>query len=163
MIAWQDSYWRHMVAMFPELERGESVSLTGHTHIPPQVFKQMARLTKKRQRIEAVLDGVNPFNAKGKADEIRRLLDDYIPGVEKMATTLNKYKAAFEDVETLEAENANLTSELDAANRSSVRKELQESKLHQEHRQARALLDRIPEEIKAQYASPTRPHKEHAK
>ncbi len=163
LIAWQDAYWRHMVAKFSELERGESASLTGRTHIPPQVFKQMARLTKKRQRIEAVLDSVNPFNAKGKAAEIRHLLDDYIPGVEKMTTTLKKYKAAFEEVETLEAENANLTSELDAAKRSSIRKELQESKLHQEYRQAQALLDRIPEEIKAQYTSQTRPHKEHAK
>ncbi len=71
-----------------------------------------------------------------------------------MATTLKRYKAAFEEVEALEAENANLTSKLDTAKRTSVRTELQESKLHQEYRQARALLDRIPEEIKAQYRHP---------
>ena len=32
---WQDEFWKHMVKKFPDLERGESASLTGRDHIPP--------------------------------------------------------------------------------------------------------------------------------
>ena len=31
---WQDEFWKHMVKKFPDLERGESASLTGRDHIP---------------------------------------------------------------------------------------------------------------------------------
>ena len=147
LIAWQDAYWQHMVSEYPELERGESASKTGRKHIPPQVFKQMVRLTKKRQRIEALLDNVNMFNAKGKAEEIRQLLDSYIPDVEKMATQMKKSKAAFAEVEDLEAENEQLARELDAAKRGSITEKLEQAKLQQEYKQAKAILDRIPPDI----------------
>ena len=45
---WQDEFWKHMVKKFPDLERGESASLTGRDHIPPRVFKEMTRLTKQK-------------------------------------------------------------------------------------------------------------------
>ncbi len=61
LIAWQDACWKHMVAKYPELARGESASITGRTHLPTQVFTQMARLTKKRQRIESVPYREKPY------------------------------------------------------------------------------------------------------
>ena len=107
----------------------------------------MVRLTKKRQRIEALLNNVNMFNAKGKAEEIRQLLDSYIPDVEKMATQMKKYKAAFAEVEDLEVENEQLARELDAAKRGSITEKLEQAKLQREYKQAKAILDRIPPEI----------------
>ena len=53
-----------MVKKFPDLERGESASLTGRDHIPPRVFKEMTRLTKQKSKLEDLLTGINPFNAK---------------------------------------------------------------------------------------------------
>ncbi len=147
LIAWQDAYWQHMVSKYPELQRGESASTTGRKHIPPQVFRQMVRLTKKRQRIEEVLSNMNVFNAKAKAEEVSKLLNGYIPDVEKMATQLKKYGMAFESVQALEAENAALTKELDAAKQSKLSEKLEQAKLQQEYRQVKALLDRIPPEV----------------
>ena len=136
-----------MVSEFPELQRGESASNTGHKHIPPQVFKQMVRLTKQSQRIEAALDSTNMFNAKSKAEEVKKLLARYIPAVEEMATQLKKYGVAFEEVEELQAENEQLTRELDAAKRGSITEKLEQAKLQREYRDAKAILDRIPPEI----------------
>ena len=160
LIAWQDAYWQHMVSKFPELQRGESASKTGLKHIPPQVFKQMVRLTKQSQRIEAALDSTNMFNAKSKAEEVKKLLARYIPAVEEMATQLKKYGIAFEEVEDLQAENEQLTRELDAAKRGSIHEKLEQAKLQREYKQAVALLDRIPPEIKQHYTSPTHQNNE---
>ena len=79
---WQDEFWKHMVKKFPDLERGESASLTGRDHIPPRVFKEMTRLTKQKSKLEDLLTGINPFNAKSRAEEICKILDTYIPSVE---------------------------------------------------------------------------------
>ena len=79
---WQDEFWKHMVKKFPDLERGESASLTGRDHIPPRVFKEMTRLTKQKSKLEDLLTGINPFNAKSRAEEICKILDSYIPSVE---------------------------------------------------------------------------------
>ncbi len=155
LIAWQDAYWQHMVSEFPELQRGESASKTGLKHIPPQVFKQMVRLIKQSQQIEAALDSTNMFNAKSKAEEVKKLLARYVPAVEEMATQLKKYGVAFEEVEDLQAENEQLTKELDAAKRGSIHEKLEHAKLQQEYKKAVALLDRIPPEIREKYARPS--------
>ena len=65
------------------MERGESASLTGRDHIPLRVFKEMTRLTKQKDKLEALLTGINPFNAKSRAEEICKILDIYIPSVER--------------------------------------------------------------------------------
>ena len=80
---WQDEFWKHMVKRFPDLERGESASQTGRDHIPPRVFKEMTRLTKQKDKLEDLLAGINPFNAKSRAEEICKILDTYLPSVER--------------------------------------------------------------------------------
>ena len=77
------------------MERGESASQTGRDHIPPRVFKEMTRLTKQKDKLEDLLAGINPFNAKSRAEEICKILDTYLPSVEKMDTLLRKYGVAF--------------------------------------------------------------------
>jgi len=87
------------------------------------------------------------FNAKSKAEEVKKLLARYIPAVEEMATQLKKYGVAFEEVEKLQAENEQLARELDEAKRGSITEKLEHARLQQEYKQARAILDRIPPEI----------------
>lgn len=58
-----------------------------------------------------------------------------------------QYKAAFAEVEDLEAENEQLARELDAAKRGSITEKLEQAKLQREYRDAKAILDRIPPEI----------------
>ena len=148
---WQDDYWRHMVAKYPELERGQSASQTGRDHIPPRIFKEMTRLTKQRERLEELLGSINPFNGKSKAQEISRLLDKYIPNVERMHTQLKKYNTAFTDTATenaaLKKENASLEAELESKSQESIEKRLREAQLHRDYQQAMALLERIPKDI----------------
>ena len=76
---WQDEFWKHMVKKYPDLERGESASETGRTHIPPRLFKEAVHLNRMKDQIMAILNDSNPFNKKSKAEELEALLDKYIP------------------------------------------------------------------------------------
>lgn len=151
MIWWQDKFWEHMVQKYPDLERGESASKTGRDHIPPRVFKEMTRLSKQKAKIEEVLAGVNAFNAKSKAAEIGKLLDQYIPAVEQMHTTLKKYQVAFtkttKENKKLKTENAQLEESLDKATQKSTLKQLADAKLRRDYEDAVAVLERIPPEV----------------
>ena len=155
LMQWQDKFWEHMVKKFPVLERGESASLTGRDHIPPRVFKEMTRLTKQKARLDELLDGITPFNAKSRYDEIARILDKFIPGVAQMDTTLKKYRKAFSETaaenKQLRSENDDLTQKLDSANRSSVLKRLEEAQLRREHESMKDTLERIPKEVLSMY------------
>ena len=164
MTWWQDQFWEHMVRKYPDLERGESASKTGRDHIPPRVFKEMTRLSKQKAKIEEVLAGVNAFNAKSKAAEIEKLLDQYIPAVEQMHTTLKKYQVAFtkttKENKKLKTENAQLEESLDKANQKSALKQLADAKLRRDYEDAVAVLERIPKEVLDVYARGSRGRKE---
>ena len=148
---WQDEFWKHMVKKYPDLERGESASQTGRDHIPPRVFKEMTRLTKQKVKLEGLLSGISPFNAKSRAEEIGKLLDGYIPAVEKMQTLLTKYNVAFTKTaaenKRLKKKNSQLAESLDAAQEKSVLKKLQDSQLRRDYEAAISTLERIPPEV----------------
>ena len=125
---WQDEFWKHMVKKWPDLERGESASETGRTHIPPRLFKEATHLNRQRDMLLQLLGEVNPLNAKKKSTEIEALLEQYIPGVERMQTKLRKYDAAYKD---LQAENAALKKK-DDTSRESVKHRLEVAQQLQE-------------------------------
>ena len=153
---WQDEFWKHMVKKFPDLERGESASLTGRDHIPSRVFKEMTRLTKQKAKLEELLAGIGAFNAKSRAVEIAALLDQYIPAVEQMHSTLKKYQVAFTETtvenKKLKQENALLEQSLKKATQESTLKQLADAKLRRDYADAVAVLDRIPKEVLDAYA-----------
>ena len=148
---WQDKFWEHMVRKYPDLERGESASQTGRDHIPPRIFKEMTRLNKQRQKLDEMLSGINPLNSKKRAAEISKLLDGYVPAVEKMHTQLSKYGVAFTQTKTenkrLKKKNVELEQSLEAATKTSVLKELRDVQLRRDYEDALALLERIPPEV----------------
>ena len=153
---WQDAYWEHMVKRFPELERGVSASETGRDYIPPRVFKEMTRLNKQRGKLEGLLSEVNAFNAKAKAAEIGKVLDKYIPSVEKMSTQVRKYSKVFGSMKAenaaLELANETLTAELKESRQESVLKRMADLQLRRDYDAAVALLERIPPEVLEAYA-----------
>ena len=153
---WQDEFWKHMVKKFPDLERGESASLTGRDHIPPRVFKEMTRLTKQKSKLEDLLTGINPFNAKSRAEEICKILDTYIPSVEKMDTLLRKYGVAFtktaSENKKLKTKNAELEESLASAQKVSTLKQIEDLKLRRDYDSAVAILEQIPAEVLNIYA-----------
>ena len=155
---WQDKFWEHMVQKYPDLERGESASQTGRDHIPPRIFKEMTRLNKQRQKLEELLTGIGPLNSKKRAAEISKLLDGYIPAVEKMQTQLKKYNVAFTETATenkrLKKKAAELEQSLEAATKTSVLKELRDAQLRRDYEDALALLERIPKEVLDEFRRP---------
>ena len=160
---WQDKFWEHMVAKYPDLERGESASQTGRDHIPPRIFKEMTHLTQQRQKLDQLLTGIGPLNGKKRAAEISELLDGYIPAVEKMRTQLKKYSTAFSSTkaenEKLKRKNKKLSESLEEATHESVLKKLEDAKLQREYQEALAVLERIPPEVLEEYAKPKASHR----
>lgn len=141
---WQDEFWKHMVKKYPDLERGESASETGRTHIPPRLFKEAVHLTRMKEQIMAILNDTNPFNKKAKLDELEALLGKYVPGVETMRTKLKKYDKTYKE---LTAENAALEKQLGAASKESVLKKLEINEKLRELDELHRMVDGIPPEI----------------
>lgn len=140
---WQDDFWKFMVKKYPDLERGESASETGRTHIPPRLFKEATHLNQQRDALMALLADINSLNAKKRAAEVEALLDKYIPGVEKMRTRLKKYNTAYKE---LKAEVAALEKEVDAS-KESVLKRLETAQRLRELEELQKVVDNIPKEI----------------
>ena len=163
---WQDEFWNHMVKRFPDLERGESASQTGRDHIPPRVFKEMTRLTKQKDKLEDLLTGINPFNAKSRAEEICKILDTYIPSVEKMDTLLRKYGVAFtktaSENKKLKTKNAELEESLASVQKVSTLKQIEDFKLRRDYDSAVAILEQIPPEVLELYKQPHKKERETA-
>ena len=147
---WQDEFWKHMVKKYPDLERGESASETGRTHIPPRLFKEAVHLNRMKDQIMAILNNSNPFNKKSKAEELEALLDKYIPGVEVMRTKLKKYDKTYKE---LTAENAELEKELNSASRESIQKKLEIQRKLSELDELRRTVDAIPHEVIRAYTA----------
>ena len=147
---WQDEFWKHMVGKYPDLERGESASETGRTHIPPRLFKEAVHPNRMKDQIIAILNDSNPFNKKSKAEELETLLDKYVPGVEAMRTRLKKYDKTYKE---LTEENAELEKKLSSASKESVRKKLEISQKLNELDELRRTVDTIPEEVIRAYTA----------
>ena len=147
---WQDEFWKHMVGKYPDLERGESASETGRTHIPPRLFKEAVHLNRMKDQIIAILNDSNPFNKKSKAEELETLLDKYVPGVEAMRTKLKKYDKTYKK---LTAENAELEKELNSASRESIQKKLEIQRKLSELDELRRTVDAIPNEVIRAYTA----------
>ena len=141
---WQDEFWKHMVKKYPDLERGESASETGRTHIPPKLFKEAVHLNRMKEQIMAILNESNPFNKKSKAEELAELLDKYIPGVEVMRTRLKKYDKVYKE---LIEENAELEKKLTIASRESIQKKLEVQRKLSELDELRRMVDVLPPDI----------------
>ena len=154
---WQDEYWSYMVKKYPDLERGESASETGRTHIPPRIFKQATKLHRLEQKLRELLSSINPMNAKRVREEILKILDEYIPGVAELMTKARALKKAEKE---LKAEIAQLKKEANS-NKPSVQRLLElEKKVQEQEELQRTImslqqtLTAIPPEIIAEYNDP---------
>ena len=160
---WQDEYWSYMVKKYPDLERGESASETGRTHIPPRIFKQATKMHRLEQKLRELLASINPMNAKRVREEILKILDEYIPGVAELMTKTKALKKAEKE---LLGEIAVLKKEANSS-KPSVQRLLELEKKVQEHEELQhtvlllqQTLTAIPPEILAEYNDPKSERKE---
>ena len=160
---WQDEYWSYMVKKYPDLERGESASKTGRTHIPPRLFKKATKLRRLEQTLRELLGNINPMNAKRVREEVLKILDEYIPGVAELMT---KAKALKQAEKELKAEIAQLKKEADSSKPSIQRLLELEKKVQEQEELQRTIsslqqtLTAIPPEIIAEYNDPKTERKE---
>ena len=160
---WQDEYWSYMVKKYPDLERGESASETGRTHIPPRIYKQATKLNRLEQKLRELLSSINPMNAKRVREEILKILDEYIPGVAELMTKTKALKKAEKEQK---AEIAQLKKEIDSGKPSVQRMLELEKKVQQQEELQRTIsslqqtLTAIPPEIIAEYNEPKSAGKE---
>ncbi|MBR6678258.1 MAG: plasmid recombination protein [Oscillospiraceae bacterium] len=141
---WQDEFWKHMVKKYPDLERGESASETGRTHIPPRLFKEAVHLNRMKEQILAIQSDSNLFNKKEKTEELEILLDKYIPGAEKLRTKLKQYDKLYKE---LSAEKVDLEKQLSSASKESVKRKLEITQKLSELDELRRTVDAIPTEV----------------
>ena len=160
---WQDEYWSYMVKKYPDLERGESASETGRTHLPPRIFKQATKMHRLEQKLRELLSSINPMNAKKIREEILKILDEYIPGVAELMT---KTKALKKSEKELLGEIAVLKKEANASKPSVQRLLELERKVKEQEELQRTIaslqqtLTAIPPEIIAEYNEPKSERKE---
>ena len=160
---WQDEYWSYMVKKYPDLERGESASETGRTHLPPRIFKQATKLNRLEQKLRELLGSINPVNAKRVRVEILKILDEYIPGVAELMTKTKALKKAEKE---LRGEIAVLKKEANASKPSVQRLLELERKVQEQEELQRTIaslqqtLTAIPPEIIAEYNEPKSERKE---
>ena len=141
---WQDEFWKHMVKKYPDLERGESASETGRTHIPPRLFKEAVHLNRMKEQILAIQSDSNLFNKKEKTEELEILLDKYIPGAERLRTKLKQYDKLYKE---LSAEKVDLEKQLSSASKESVKRKLEITEKLSELDELRRTVDAIPTEV----------------
>ncbi len=151
LTGWQDQFWSHMVKKFPDLERGESASITGRSHIPPRVFKEAVHLNRQKAMLTDLLEGITPFNAKKRGVEIQAILDSYLPNVAKMKTQVKKYQGVYHQ---LQEENKLLSQKVEDS-KESVLARLKNMERMKELEELEKAVEGIPEEVLLAYTKQT--------
>ena len=148
---WQDAFWEHMVQKYPELERGESASKTGRTHIPPRIFKQATHLNRQLDKILQLLADTNVWNAKKRAAQLETALQKFFPEMEDFLTQTKKYEKA---IRGLSAEKERLKQELDQSKETQRKQKMNEYRLEADYANLLRKLERIPPELRRQFEMP---------
>lgn len=148
---WQDEFWKHMVEKYPNLERGESASLTGREHIPPRLYKEAAHLTSQAKEITDLLESTNFLNAGKNTDKAVELLQKFFPAMENFQTQIRKYDKTIRSLKTettsLKNQTEDLTKQVKVAKSSSMRKKMDDARLRADYKNLQHLVERIPPEI----------------
>jgi hypothetical protein len=164
---WQTDYHKTMSAKWPELERGVSSMETGRKHIPIWLFKMAERLDKQAAGIEAALSDINIFNAKKQSEKALDLLAKWLPEAQRFTAQMKTVDKQIRDLERAEeeakrrareAENSvdrriddvisHMQGRVDAKDRELHEMWQESQKLKQQIRNATALIDRIPFDIR---------------
>ena len=153
---WQDEFWKHMVKKYPDMERGESASVTGRTHIPPSLFREAVHLNRMKEQILALMSDTNLLNKKTKTEEMEALLERYIPGVEALRTKLKRYDKAYKE---LTEEVSELEKKLNSTSKESVQKKLEINQKLSEFEELKRTVEALPPEL-LQIAKNTAEHNE---
>lgn len=141
---WQDKFYAHMSAKYPELERGISSKTTGRKHIPVWLFKKAKHLDGLSKEIEQALSDITVFNAGKQKEKAIDILRKWIP----QAQYFTAHTAQTEEyIRSLEKKNTSLVEKNDMTAEQLDQMELQLLALKNTLSNQQRLLDRIPVEV----------------
>lgn len=150
-------------AWYPDLCRGEAAARTGRTHMNVQEFKAFTRdirkMTKLADKVEALINGANLLNSKGRLEQLVPLVKDLLVRFGKMKTQLAQYQEAFTTIiaenEQLKKENCILEDERRQRNRHDMDSRTAIHQMEQKCQRYEKQLAAIPPEVLAQYTRQT--------
>ncbi len=163
LVQWQDQYYEHMAERYPDLCRGEAAARTGRTHMNVQEFKAFTRdirkMSKIADKVEALMNGANLLNSKGRLEQLVPLVRDLLVRFGKMKTQLAQYQEAFTTIiaenEQLKKENRSMEDERRQRNQHDMDSGTAIHQLEQKCQRYEKQLAVIPPEVLAQYTRQT--------
>ena len=144
LVEWQDKFHDHMAAEFPELERGQSATVTRRKHIPTWLYKQSHRLTNEMMQIRTELEQTNPLNAKRQREKILKLLEQWYPQVNAFEAKLKPYD---DQIKILRQNEQIYRLETEEAKRAKAWEQQEKLSLIYELRECQDFIDSIPSDL----------------
>ena len=144
LVEWQDKFHDHMAAEFPELERGQSATVTRRKHIPTWLYKQSHRLTNEMMQIRTELEQTNPLNAKRQREKILKLLEQWYPQVNAFEAKLKPYD---DQIKILRQNEQIYRLETEEAKRAKAWEQQEKLSLIYELRECQKFIDSIPSDL----------------
>lgn len=91
LVQWQDTFHDYMAKEFPQLERGQSASVTKRKHVPTWLYKQAHQLTREMKQIRKEIKNIGTLNAGKQREKILKMLMDWYPQVNAFEAKLRPY------------------------------------------------------------------------
>lgn len=91
LVQWQDTFHDYMAKEFPQLERGQSASVTKRKHVPTWLYKQAHQLTGEMKQIRKEIKNIGTLNAGKQREKILKMLMDWYPQVNAFEAKLRPY------------------------------------------------------------------------
>lgn len=144
LVEWQDKFHDHMAAEFPDLERGQSASVTWRKHIPTWLYKQSHRLTDEMEQIRTELEQTSLLNANRQREKILKLLEQWYPQVNAFEEKLKPYD---EQIRILKQNTLAERREAEQAKWAQAQEHQEKMSLIYELREYQDFIDSIPQDL----------------
>jgi len=160
MKKWQDDFYEHMSARWPELDRGQRAEETGRQHIPVWLYKKARQLDEQMERINGLLADKNPFSASKSRKEAAEMLMKWYQGAAGFGAKVKTMLAGLDELKQGNAELANRLNEseyafsvkLSAKDKELLKKRNEYDELIEQYEKGRDFIESIPEELFQQLA-----------
>lgn len=147
LVEWQDKFHDHMASEFPELERGQSATVTRRKHIPTWLYKQSHWLTDEMKQIRTELEQIGPLNTKRQREKILKLLEQWYPQVNAFEAKLKPYD---EQIQILRQNALIKRRDAERAQWAQHQEHLEKMSLIYELQECQDFINSIPQDLREQ-------------
>lgn len=147
LVEWQDKFHDHMASEFPELERGQSATVTRRKHIPTWLYKQSHWLTDEMKQIRTELEQIGPLNTKRQREKILKLLEQWYPQVNAFEAKLKPYD---EQIQILRQNALIERRDAERAQWAQHQEHLEKMSLIYELQECQDFINSIPQDLREQ-------------